>query len=105
MKRTLWILAVLMLCFAVPAYAGVGDVFSKVWRYIGGSAPALALSAILAIGGIGAVTVRYTPIFGAVGRLLIAFEIAFADKKISKEELEDLWKKLKEIRTAIGKVK
>lgn len=105
MKRTLWILAVLMLCFAIPAFAGIGDILGSVKGWLGGNAVALILTAALAIGGVGILVARFTPIVGSVGRLLIEIEIVFADKKVTREELTSLRDKINEIRAAIGKVK
>ncbi len=101
MKR-IWLFVLLMVCFAVPAFAGVMDILVSAKDWIGGNAVALIITAILAIGGLGALIARYTPVLAAVGWLLIEIDSAASDKKISKEELSKLKERFNAIRKAIN---
>jgi len=102
MRRTWIITFALVLLAATAAQAfGFGDV--KAW--LSSTAVALLLTAILAIGVVGAFVARYTAIVGAFGWLLVELDNAASDKKITKEELATLKAKWTAVRDAVKAAK
>lgn len=83
---------------ATAAYAGVLD---SVKTWLSGTAIALILTGLLAIGIIAKYTDWISGIFVAVGWFLVTVGNATSDKKITKEELADMKAKWTAIRESV----
>ena len=88
--------------FATTAHAGAWDVV-KTWS--GGTAIALILTGVMAIGAVSYYTDTLSKILIALGGFFTTVGLAFADRKLTKEEIADMKAKLSELRTAIKEIK
>jgi hypothetical protein len=94
---TLVVLVAVLSLVCTAAYAGP---LSAVKEWLGGTAVALILTGLLAIGVIGVYAGWVSGILIATGYLFLSVGNAVSDKKITKEELADFKAKWNELRAA-----
>lgn len=83
-------LVIIMVCmFAVTAQAGIPG-WDAVKGWFDDNVVAMVVTALLAIGGIGAFVLRFTPVIGSIGWFLVTIDNVFSDKKLTKEEWTEL---------------
>jgi len=101
MKRILWILAVLMVCFAVPAFAFSWNPIDwiKAGLAAGGwNAVAWILTALLGLAVFGTVmVVRIINTLKEAGELLIALSDALSDRKVTPEEIKTITDDIRDV--------
>jgi uncharacterized membrane protein YuzA (DUF378 family) len=105
MKRIIVLLALLMVVFAVPAFAGPLDVVKGWLGGAGWTAIAFILTGLLAIGVIGKYTDWLANLFIVIGTFATNFGVAIKDRKITGDELKQTIADLKKIRDAALAVK
>ena len=92
------LILIIILMISLPVQAGILD---SIKNWAGGTAIAFILTGLLAIGVIAKWTNWICVVLTSVGFLLVSIGSAFRDKKITKEELQEMKAKLSEVRTAL----
>lgn len=89
-KTSIFIAFILIVLFATTAFAGVGSLIKGVGSWLLESGLLWAVGLFLSIGVVAYYADWVSQLFITVGELFVVFGTSFTDKKLTKEEVQNI---------------